>query len=69
MTCLADTLEEMIQESNNNVRLLKDMASSPYLPKALEYAVTDVIHAETLRLDTLRSIYQELGELPLDRLV
>jgi hypothetical protein len=62
MTCLADTLEDMIQESNQNVRRLKDLADYPFLSKSLQCVVIDVMQAETLRLDMLRSIYQELDE-------
>jgi hypothetical protein len=62
MTCLADTLEDMIQESNDNVRRLKDLADYPFLSKSLHCVVIDVMQAETLRLDMLRSIYQELDE-------
>jgi hypothetical protein len=64
MTCLADTLEDMIQESNENVRRLKDLAAYPFLSKALQCVVIDVMQAETLRLDMLRSVYQDLDEDP-----
>jgi hypothetical protein len=64
MTCLADTLEDMIQESNHNVRRLKDLADFAFLPKSLHCVVIDVMQAETLRLDMLRTIYQELDEHP-----
>lgn len=65
MTCLADTLEDMIQESNHNVRRLKDLADFAFLPKTLQSIVIEVMHAETLRLDMLRSAYQDLDDAPL----
>jgi hypothetical protein len=64
MTCLADTLEDMIQESNHNVRRLKELADFVFLPKSLQHVVIDMMQAETLRLDMLRSIYQDLDEDP-----
>ena len=64
MTCFADTLDAMIEEANHNVRRLRDLADSPFLPKGLQFAVINVLHAETLRLDMLRSAYQELGDAP-----
>jgi hypothetical protein len=62
MTCLADTLEEMIQESNHNVRRLKDLADFAFLPQDLQCVVIDMMHAEKLRLDMLRSVYEDLGD-------
>lgn len=64
MTCLADTLEDMIQESNQNVRRLQDLVDFAFLPKTLQSIVIDVMQAETLRLDMLRSVYQELDDAP-----
>jgi hypothetical protein len=64
MTCLADTLEDMIQESNQNVRRLKDLVDFAFLPKPLQSIVIDMMQAETLRRDMLRSIYQELDDAP-----
>jgi hypothetical protein len=64
MTCLADTLESMIQESNLNVRRLKDLADFAFLPKSLKSVVIDMMHAETLRLDMLRTVYQDLDDVP-----
>jgi hypothetical protein len=64
MTCFADTLDAMIEEANHNVQRLRDLADTPLLPKGLYVTVINVLQAETLRLDMLRSVYQELGDAP-----
>jgi hypothetical protein len=60
---LTDVLDGMIAESCANSRRLKGFADQPFFPKALYSSVIDVMHAETLRLDMLRSVYEELGEV------
>jgi hypothetical protein len=60
---LTDALDGMIAESCANIRRLKGFAEQPFFPKALYPFVIDVMHAETLRLDMLRTVYEELGEV------
>lgn len=59
---LSDALDAMIAESRGNIRRLKGFADQPLFPKALYPPVIDLMHAETLRLDMLRSVYEDLGE-------
>lgn len=60
---LTDVLDTMIDESRSNIRRLKSLADQRFSPKALNPSVIHVIHAETLRLDMLRLVYEELGEV------
>ncbi|HTW48440.1 MAG TPA: hypothetical protein VMD92_10845 [Acidobacteriaceae bacterium] len=59
---LTDALDTMIEEARANIRRLKGFADRPFFPRDLYPTVIDVMHAETLRLDMLRSVYEELGE-------
>jgi hypothetical protein len=59
---LTDALDTMIAESRANIRRLKGFAEQPFFPKALYPSVVEVMHAETLRLDMLRTVYEELGD-------
>jgi hypothetical protein len=58
---LTDALDDMITESRANIRRLKGFTDQPLFPRALYPSVVAVMHAETLRLDMLRSVYEELG--------
>ncbi|HTV13062.1 MAG TPA: hypothetical protein VME68_00015 [Acidobacteriaceae bacterium] len=58
---LTDALDDMIEESRANIRRLKGFAEQPMFPKALYPSVIDVMHAETLRLEMLRSVFEDLG--------
>lgn len=64
---LADTLDSMIEESRSNIRRLKGFAEQPFFPRALYPPVVDLMHAETLRLDMLRSVFEDLGQPPTHR--
>jgi hypothetical protein len=59
---LADVLDDMISESRGNIQRLNTFAEQPFFPKLLYPVVVDVLQAETLRLDMLRSVYEELGD-------
>jgi hypothetical protein len=61
---LADVLDAMMTESRDNIRRLNGFADQPLFSKLLYPVVIDVLQAETLRLDMLRSVYEELGEPP-----
>ncbi len=52
----------MIEESQRNIRRLRGLADVPLLDGTLRCAVVDILHAEGLRLEMLRSAYEELGE-------
>lgn len=58
---LTDALDDMIEESRANIRRLKGFADQPFFPRALYPSVIDVMQAETLRLEMLRTVYEELG--------
>jgi hypothetical protein len=60
---LTDVLDAMIAESHANIRRLKGFADQPFFPRALYPSVINVMQAETLRLDMLRFVYEELGEV------
>jgi hypothetical protein len=60
---LTDALDAMIEEARVNIRRLKGFADQPLFPRALYPFVIDVLHTEILRLDMLRSVYEELGEV------
>lgn len=62
---LADVLDEMMTESRDNIRRLNGFADQPFFSRVLYPVVVDVLQAETLRLDMLRSVFEELGEPPL----
>jgi hypothetical protein len=60
---LTDVLDTLIAESRTNVRRLKGFSDQPMFPKTLYPSVINLTHAETLRLDMLGSVYEELGEV------
>jgi len=64
---LSDALDAMIEESRTNIRRLKGFAEQPLFPRDLYPPVVDLMHAETLRLDMLRSVYEDLGQTPTRR--
>jgi hypothetical protein len=59
---LADVLDNMITESRGNIQRLTTCASQPLFPRVLYPVVIDVLQAEKLRLDMLRTAYEDLGE-------
>jgi hypothetical protein len=62
---LADVLDEMITESRGNIQRLNVFAEQPFFPRLLYPVVIEVLQAETLRLDMLRTVYEDLGDAPL----
>lgn len=58
---LTDALDDMIEESRANIRRLRGFAEQPLFPKALYPSVIDVMQAERLRLEMLRTVYEDLG--------
>lgn len=58
---LTDALDDMIEESRANIRRLKGFADQPLFPRALYPSVVDVMQAETMRLEMLRTVYENLG--------
>lgn len=60
----ADLLRAMIQESQNNIRQLRQYTGQPFETHALGHTMNDVLHAEVLRLDMLQTAYSEITQIP-----
>jgi hypothetical protein len=57
-----DLVSAMINDAQNNIRQLRQHADSPLESSTLRHAINDVLHAESLRLDMLRTVISEIPE-------
>lgn len=57
-----DLVRAMIHDAQNNIRQLRQQADLPQESGAMRHAINDLLHAESLRLDMLKTIISEVPE-------